>query len=88
MQTSSSFENWQGRAQLEILRNEYASEIQGRIARVDFDTFMREFVPGVDLPEGVVVDELDGDKFSSAEAPIYNELVGNIRPAYTSFDTD
>ena len=88
MQTSSSFENWQGRAQLEILRNEYASEIQGRIARVDLDTFMREFVPGEDLPEGVVVDELDGDKFSSAEAPIYNELVGNLLPAYALFDTD
>ena len=53
--------------------------MKGRIARVDVETFMCEFVPGLDLPDDAVVSALDRDKFlGTTEAPIYGELVSNL----------
>ena len=52
--------------------------MKGRIARVDVDTFMCEFVPGLDLPDDTSVSALDRDKFFGTEAPIYGELVSNL----------
>ena len=87
MQTSSSFEDWQGRERLRVLRKEYASEMNGRIARIEVDTFMREFAPGLDLPEDIIVDAFDRDKFFGTEAPIYGELVGHLVQAICSLLT-
>ena len=52
--------------------------MKGRIARVDIETFMCEFVPGLDLPDDTSVSALDRDKFFGTEAPIYGELVSNL----------